>query len=302
MEMKPQRKNYYTTLKQQDLPLDQNNNYLVKPFLKWAGGKRQLLKEYSKYFPDKIKKYYEPFVGAGAVLFHLQHKTSIISDKNKDLINCYNCIKNNVEQVIFELKQHKNEVDYFYYIRDIERTADFLNFTDEQKAARIIFLNKTCFNGLFRVNSQGQFNVPFGKYNNPNFNNEIVLHAVNKYLNATNITILNEDFAVALENAEKGDFVYLDPPYDPISDTSSFTGYNMDKFNKEDQERLRDCIDNLTEKGCKVMLSNSSTEFIKKLYNERCYKIIPIPAIRSINSDPTGRGKIEELLILNYAI
>ena len=170
--------------------------------------------------------------------------------------------------------------------------------TPLERASRIIFLNKTCYNGLFRVNSQGQFNVPYGNYKNPTIVDSIIIKAISNYLNQNTITISNLDFEEAVKESKKGDFIYFDPPYDPISDTSSFTGYNLDKFGKEEQCRLKHVYDKLTEKGCKVMLSNSATEFIRNLYST--YKIITIPASRNINSVATGRGRIDELLILNY--
>lgn len=292
----------YHTIEQKDFFVDKNKNLLARPFLKWAGGKRQLLKEYKNYIPINRKVYYESFVGAGAVLFHLQPKKAYINDKNEELINCYKVIKDNVEELIQALHVHRNEKEYFYELRDVAKSPEFKSYSDVTKAARIIYLNKTCYNGLFRVNSQGFFNVPFGKYNKPNIVDEIVLRAVNQYLNNNDVAILNEDFALSLEGAQKDDFVYLDPPYDPISETSSFTGYNLDKFSRSEQERLRDCVENLTSKGCKVMLSNSSTDYIKELYSDKQFTIKAIPAIRSINSISTGRGKIDELLIMNYEI
>jgi DNA adenine methylase len=202
---------------------------LARPFLKWAGGKRQLLPDILKYAPpkSKIKRYYEPFVGAGALLFELQPKRATINDSNSDLINCYRIIKDNVEELFEELSHHKNEKDYFYSIRELDRTPKYTKLSNVEKASRIIYLNKTCYNGLFRVNSQGQFNTPFGKYKDPKILDETVLKAVNKYLNNSDVTILNTDFENAVSNAKKEDFVYFDPPYDPLSDTSSFTGYDI---------------------------------------------------------------------------
>ena len=162
----------------------------------------------------------------------------------------------------------------------------------------ILYLNKTCYNGLFRVNSSGQFNTPYGKYKNPNIVNEIVLRAVNKYFNDNNIQILTGDFADAVANAQKGDFVYLDPPYDPISNTASFTGYNEGGFNQKEQERLKLVCDELNKKGVKFLLSNSNTEFINNIY--KGYDIIIVKAKRSINSNGNKRGEVEEVLIKNF--
>lgn len=278
----------------------QKKNPLVQPVLKWAGGKRQLLPEISKYIPKKITTYYEPFLGGGAVLFHLQHKKAVINDFNTELINMYNVIKYNLEELIEDLEKHKNEEEYFYYIRALDRTIEFNNLTNVQKASRIIYLNKTCYNGLFRVNSSGEFNTPFGKYKNPNIVNEITLRAVSKYLNDNDVTLLNGDFEDALKNIRKGSFVYFDPPYYPISDSSSFTGYTLDGFSKEDQERLKKLCDKLTAKGVKFLLSNSSAPFILDLYKD--YKVELVNATRSINSNGAKRGEINEVLVRNYEL
>jgi len=273
-------------------------NKLAQPFLKWAGGKRQLLPEIRKYVPKKFNTYYEPFVGAGAVLFDIQPKKAVINDINLELINTYKVIKDNVDELIEDLKKHKNEKDYFYEIRDLDRKEEFKELSLVERSSRIIYLNKTCFNGLFRVNSQGQFNVPFGKYKNPQIVNEIVLRAVHNYLNSNDVTILNEDFETVVANAKKGDFIYFDPPYDPVSDTSSFTGYSLDGFNKDDQIRLRDTFVELDKKGCKVLLSNSATDFIKDIYKD--FHIEIVSASRNINSVASKRGKIDEVLVMNY--
>ncbi|MCM3033670.1 DNA adenine methylase [Niallia sp. MER 6] len=275
-------------------------NKLTQPFLKWAGGKRQLLPEIKKYIPKKINTYYEPFIGAGAVLFDLQPKKALINDINSELINTYKVIRDDVDNLLEELKKHINEQDYFYEIRDLDRTPKYKDLSDVEKAARIIYLNKTCFNGLFRVNSQGQFNVPFGKYKNPQIVNEIVLRAVNHYLSNNEVTILNGDYETAVANATKGDFVYFDPPYDPVSDTSSFTGYSLDGFNRDAQIRLRDVFVELDKRGCKVLLSNSATDFIKDIYSD--FNIEIVSASRNINSVASKRGKIDEVLVMNYEL
>jgi DNA adenine methylase len=273
-------------------------NKLAQPFLKWAGGKRQLLPEIRKYIPKKINTYYEPFLGAGAVLFDIQPKKAVINDVNTELINTYIAIRDHVDELINDLKKHKNEKEYFYAIRDLDRKEEFKELSLVEKASRIIYLNKTCFNGLFRVNSQGHFNVPFGKYKNPQIVNEIVLRAVHNYLNSNDITILNVDFEKAVENAKKGDFIYFDPPYDPVSDTSSFTGYSLYGFDKDDQIRLRDLFVELDKRGCKVLLSNSATDFIKDLYKD--FHIEVVSANRNINANASRRGKIDEVLVMNY--
>ena len=275
-------------------------NELLQPFLKWAGGKRQLVPVIRQYIPHKFNLYFEPFVGAGAILFDLQPRTSLINDANAELINCYRVIKDDPEALIAHARQHKNTNEYFYRLRRIDREDAFKNLSPLERASRIIFLNKTCYNGLFRVNSQGQFNVPFGNYTNPVIVDEIVIRAVSRYLNEAQVEISNEDFQIALSGASRGDFVYLDPPYDPLSDTSSFTGYNLNSFNKDEQRRLRDVCDDLTTRGCKVLLSNSATDFIRDLYSDtNRYTIVAVEANRNINSVATSRGKISEFLIFN---
>lgn len=275
-----------------------NKNKLLKPFVKWAGGKRQLLPEIKKYIPEEYSTYYEPFVGGGAVLFHIQPEKFVINDVNREIVNVYNTVKNEVENLITELKSYENDADFYYKIRAIDRVENFSNLSNVKKAARVIYLNKTCFNGLFRVNRQGQFNVPFGKYKKPNIVNEDTLRAVNQYFAQAKGEILNTDFAECLSKAKKDSFVYLDPPYDPVSNSSSFTGYTLSGFNRYEQERLKTTCDKLNQKGCKFLLSNSATDFIKDLYKD--YKIEIVKAGRSINSKASKRGKIEEVLIRNY--
>ncbi len=271
----------------------------MQPFLKWAGGKRQLLSQFKPFIPEiGDSTYYEPFLGAGAMLFHLRPKNAVVNDINSELYNVYSVIKDKelFEELIEDLKKHINEKDYFYEIRAWDRTEEYKNISPVKKASRFIYLNKTCFNGLYRVNSKGQFNVPFGKYKNPEIVNEAVLREVHDYLNNNNITLLNVDFEEAVKDAKSGDFVYFDPPYDPLSETSSFTSYAQEGFGKEDQLRLRDTFRELNARGCKVMLSNSDTPFIREIYQE--FKIITVQANRAINSKANGRGKINEVLVL----
>lgn len=278
-------------------------NQQVKPFVKWVGGKRQLVpvlveKHLPQEYNSNYNSYYEPFLGGGALLFTLQLKKAVINDINSELINCYQVIKDSVDELIDDLKRHENNKNYFYAIREWDRNQDYKNKTSVQRASRIIFLNKTCYNGLFRVNSQGQFNVPFGKYKKPNILESDVLKAVNKYLNQNQIEILNLDFQEAVKDAKRGDFIYFDPPYDPVSDTADFTSYHITRFRREDQLRLKKTFDYLTSRGCKVLLSNAYTDFIVNLYKD--YNQTKISASRAINSNANKRGKVAEILVKNY--
>lgn len=274
-------------------------NKLVAPVVKWVGGKRQLLDEITPLLPKRVTNYCEPFLGGGAVLFSIQPSKAIVNDLNADLITVYEVIRDDVEALIESLKKHENTSEYFYTLRDIDRDkASYQSLSKVEKASRLIYLNKTCFNGLFRVNSSGEFNSPFGHYKNPNIVNEPVLRAVSKYFNTSNITFYSEDFAETLSRVHKGGFVYLDPPYDPVSDTARFTGYNKGGFDRSEQLRLKRCCDELTQRGVKFMLSNSATEFIKELYQE--YDITIVKAKRAINADASKRGAIEEVLVRNY--
>jgi len=267
------------------------------PFIKWAGGKKQLLEQINKYLPKNFNKYLEPFIGGGALFFYLLPNKAILIDNNEELINCYRVIQNKIGELIISLKKHKNEKDYFYKIRSIDRNpVEFKKLSDVERASRTIYLNKCCFNGLYRVNSKGEFNVPFGKYENPKFCDEQNLLAVNTVLK--DVQIINGDFKECLELAEKDDFIYFDPPYQPISTTANFTSYTKENFNKEDQVRLFKVYKELDNRGCKVMLSNSYNEFILDLYKK--YDLKTVYARRAINSDASGRGQIKEVLIINY--
>lgn len=274
-------------------------NPLVSPVVKWVGGKRQLLQDILKHIPDKYSTYYEPFVGGGAVLFHLQPRKMVINDINEELMNVYNVICNNVEELIEDLKKHKNEADYFYKIRELDRDREkYAQLNNIERASRIIYLNKTCYNGLFRVNRQGEFNTPFGRYKNPNIANEATLKAVNNYFNKAKITLKCGDFEEAVKGIRKGGFVYFDPPYDPVSESANFTGYDKGGFDKDEQIRLKKLCDKLNNRGVKFLLSNSSTEFILNLYKD--YNITIVKAKRSINSKGDGRGDVNEVLVKNY--
>lgn len=270
----------------------------LTPFLKWAGGKRQLLSEIKKHIPDNINTYYEPFVGAGAVFLDLQPQTAIINDINSELINCYKVIRDNPEKLILELSKFVNSEEEFYKIRNWDKEKNYEKRSDIEKAARTIYLNKTCFNGLYRVNSKGCFNTPYGKYKNPSFIQEENIYNLSKYFKSAKIQFLNKDFENVLKEAKKGDFVYLDPPYYPINKTSSFTGYSQNGFSEKEQIRLKNVLDVLNSKGVFFLLSNSCCDFIKNLYKN--YEIIEIFAKRNINSVGNKRDGVKEVLIKNF--
>lgn len=264
-----------------------------------GGGKTQLLKQYSSIYPKKFNRYFEPFLGSGAVFFGIKQKFnpkySILSDVNGDLVNTFKTVRDNPEKLIKLLKWHKekdNSQEYFNKQRDI-----FNNMKGGlEKAALFIYLNKTCFNGLYRVNSEGKFNVPFGKYKKPAIVQEDKIRKASKLLQGVKIFV--SDFINAVNKAKEKDFVYFDPPYFPLSKTSSFTSYQKDTFLEKEQRQLAELFKKLDKKGCFVMSSNSDTDFIKSLYTN--YKIHPIKARRMINCNGSGRGKINEIVVTNF--
>ncbi len=275
-----------------------------KPFVKWVGGKRQLLKQFREmdlYPPHNFNPlssaYFEPFVGGGAVFFDLLPQKAVLSDLNKELVITYNIIKNDINALIGSLKKYKYEKEYYLKIR----AKKIENLSDLEIASRFIYLNRTCFNGMYRVNKDGGFNVPFGKYSNPTICDEDNLRKVSSALK--NVKIENEDYKKVLGKAKKGDFVYFDPPYYPVSKTASFTSYTKEDFLDKEQIELRDTFLALTKRGCFVMLSNSDTPFINKIYKEiekYGVKITRVRAGRAINSKGSKRGKINEVLVTNY--
>jgi DNA adenine methylase len=271
----------------------------VLPFLKWAGGKRQLLPQLIKYRPAAYTQYCEPFLGGGALLFHLQPPSALVNDINPELINVYQQIRDNVHKLIASLKRHKTDEAYFYKVRGQDRSGRYSNMSPLRRASRVIFLNKTCFNGLYRVNSQGQFNVPYGKYKNPNIVNESTLLAVSAYLQSSKITFTCTSFPSLEKSIMKQSFVYVDPPYHPVSNTASFTGYASNGFSEADQVRLQEFCERLiVDKNCFVLISNSYTNFIRKLYSTPRFELNKIEALRSINSVGKMRGKVPEALIV----
>ncbi|RDX01042.1 DNA adenine methylase [Listeria kieliensis] len=278
-------------------------NTLITPVVKWVGGKRQLLDEISNLIPKNISTYVEPFVGGGAVLFDLQPNKAIVNDYNEELINVYNVIKNKPEELIDMLKHYKekNSEEFFYEVRALDRTDSYKTIGNIDKAARMLYLNKTCYNGLFRVNRAGQFNSPYGKYKDPNIVNEVAIRAVSDYFNNCNIKITSGDYKEALKNLRKGAFVYFDPPYMPISSSSSFTGYTELGFGLEKQTELRNECLKLHSKGIKFLLSNSYSPEILDLYSDTSiFTIKVVRANRNINSKANKRGEINEVLIYNY--
>ena len=269
------------------------------PVVKWVGGKRQLLPQILPLIPKRMTAYCEPFLGGGAVLFALQPKRVLVNDLNQDLITVYRVIKEDADALIEHLSRHENTPEYFYRIRDLDRDKEaYAAMSDVEKASRLLYLNKTCYNGLFRVNASGAFNSPYGLYRRPNIVNEQTIRGVSRYFNSCDITFFSGDFASVLEQVPKGGFVYLDPPYDPVSDTASFTGYNRGGFGREDQVRLKECCDALTARGVKFLLSNSATPFIRELYGS--YRVSIVQARRAVNSVASRRGAIEEVLVRNY--
>lgn len=274
-----------------------------KPFLKWAGGKSQLLDQFAPFIPREFGHYHEPFTGSAAVfwfLFTLKSRgelnfgSSRLTDSNAELINCYEVVRDDVLQLIEKLRNHrdKHEKDYYYQIRALSNRE----MSKAERAARFIYLNKTCFNGLYRVNRAGKFNVPIGSYQKPRIFDERTLLAANRALQDVMLQIA--DFRDVVHHAKKGDFIYFDPPYAPLSKTSSFTSYTSDQFGSVEQEALALTYSDLDKIGCKVMLSNSWVEEIQKLY--KGYNCIEVKASRAINSKADKRGKISELLVLNY--
>lgn len=268
----------------------------VRPVLKWAGGKGRLLPELMGRLPKCFARYHEPFVGGGALFFKLASRQQItqaaFSDINPALIEVYIALRDCVEEVIDILKQHYYDEAYYYTIRALDPAALSL----PERAARVIFLNKTCYNGLYRENRSGQFNVPFGRYKNPTICDEPNLRAASALLQEVDLE--QRHFATALDKAQPGDFVYFDPPYHPLSSTSNFTAYSRYGFSEQDQVQLRDTFAELTRRGVRAMLSNSSAPLIYDLY--RPYAVHTVYAARAINSKAAARGKIAEVIVCNY--
>jgi DNA adenine methylase len=282
----------------------------VHPFIKWAGGKGQLLSELDKLIPSQFNRYFEPFLGGGAMFFYMMSRgmrfNAYLSDTNRELITGYRAIKDNVKEVIrllqkyeTEYKRHrpycKEQQEYYFQLRNA-RNNNLPSSNDVEIASRLIALNKTCFNGLYRVNRRGEFNVPPGKYKNPPICDSSNLENVSKVL--AGATILTDDYRDVTQNAQKGDFIYLDPPYQPLNNTSYFTAYTKDGFDDRDQSQLANVFRKMTDKGCLVLLSNSDTPYIRELYSG--FRIKEVKAQRAINCKGSKRAGHKELIISNY--
>jgi DNA adenine methylase len=274
-----------------------------KPFVKWAGGKRQLIPILNENLPKSFGTYYEPFIGGGALLFHILTERNAqkcsISDLNSDLVLTYTTIRDKIDGLISSLKNHeknyqKDSKTYYYSVRESNPRSEI------EKTSRLLFMNRTCFNGLYRVNSKGKFNVPLGRYTNPNIVNEDNLRSVSAILNTSKVAIKCRDFESVLRDAKKGDLVYFDPPYQPVSNTANFTSYTNKSFTYEDLNRLAELCLKLDSKGCKVLLSNSDSKEVAKIFSDKPWKINKIQANRSINSNSKKRTGHFELLIKNY--
>jgi DNA adenine methylase len=270
---------------------------LARPVLKWAGGKSRSLPDILAALPERIDTYYEPFIGGAAVFFALasekRFKKAVLSDRNPALIDVYSALKKDPEGIIKVLRTYVHDQDEYYQIRSLDpKTLDA-----SERAARMIFLNKTGYNGLYRVNSRGEFNVPFGRYKNPNFCDEDALRLASRAL--AKVKILVGDFEEVSSGAEAGDAVYFDPPYDPVSKTANFTAYHHEEFGREDHARLKNAFDRLAARDVAVVLSNSDTEFTNELF--RSWKPKKINVSRPINSKATHRGTVRELLVVSNA-
>jgi DNA adenine methylase len=266
----------------------------AKPFLKWAGGKGRLIAQYQPFLPKEFDTYYEPFLGGGALFFNLRPQRAVLSDINPELVNVYVCVRDRVDDLIKHLEHHaaNHSHDYYYLTRSSSPDASI------ERAARLLYLNKTCFNGLYRVNAQGQFNVPMGRYSNPRICDPALLRAASEALQSA--TIIQRSFKDVLDsNLSAQDFVYFDPPYQPLSSTSNFTSYSRDAFTAEHQTQLRDIFAQLAQQKVQVMLSNSDCPFIRELYKSFAIHTHTIQAARAINASATKRGKINEVLIVS---
>ena len=272
------------------------NKQTTNPFLKWAGGKRQLISEIYPRIPLIEGRYIEPFMGAAAIFFRISPHNSWLNDINEELVNCFRTVRDEVDQLIKVLSGYRYEREFYYKIRGLDRQEGGLSKLDKiERAARFIFLNRTGFNGLYRVNSKGQFNVPFGRYQNPDIVIKEKLLACHRLMQNTKITQMH--FREVLSKVKRGDFVYLDPPYLPLSKSSNFTGYDKSRFGDEEQLELAEFLHYFNRNNIRFLASNADHHNIHKLYEG--LQITKVYAKRSINSNPTKRNQIGELLISN---
>lgn len=282
------------------IPFSERETPVLPLFLKWAGGKLQLIEQFENLFPPDFCNYYEPFIGSGAVFFYLKSKSKpnkvILSDTNEELINCFAVVRDKPSELIEVLLNHRkrHSKQYYYEVRDLESER----LDSVSRAARMIYLNKTCFNGLYRVNSKGEFNVPFGDYKNPSIFNRNTLYRASQMLQDAVLRVMT--FDKVLDFAGKDDFVYFDPPYIPLSKTSSFTRYSKSEFSIKEQNQLSEVFRALDSMGCFVMLSNSDHSLIRELYRDYDKNIVVVRAKRKINSVGSKRGAINEIVVTNY--
>ncbi len=264
----------------------------AQPILKWAGGKRRLMADLCSRLPARFGGYFEPFFGGGALFFHLQPALARVSDVNGELVNLYRVTRDHVEALIDDLQRHRYERNYYYAMR----ATDPGTLTAVQRASRTIYLNRTCFNGLYRVNRRGQFNVPMGRYQDPVICQPDRLRAASGLLAVADIR--EADFTWILDEARPGDFVYFDPPYQPLSATANFTSYARDDFSEKDQAHLAEVFATLARRGVKCMLSNSDTPLVRELYADfRCDQVL---APRAISRRGDGRQSVSEVIVLSY--
>ena len=271
---------------------------MVDPILKWAGGKRSLVPHILSLFPVdyKTRVYHEPFIGGGAVFFKIRPRAGSINDINSHLVNFYWVVRDKPEELISQGRLYTYDEESYYLLRD---RFNQQGLSDVEYAALLLYLNKTAFNGLYRVNSKGEFNVPFGRYKNPTIVPERRIRAASRILQK--VEIFNKDFSYVLDYAKEGDLCYLDPPYQPVSETASFTSYSSEGFDLNEQRRLRDLCIELDERGILFVLSNSYTEPILDLYKETKFQIKVTQAKRAISSKPSTRGPINEVLVTNIS-
>lgn len=272
----------------------------LKPVTKWVGGKRQLLPMLHQYLPKQFKRYFEPFVGGGALLFDLAPAQATINDANGELMNVYQVIKDNQQALIEQLQRLavQNSKDFYLHIRALDRSNVYETLTDVQKAARLLYMLRVDYNGMYRVNSHNQFNVPYGRQKNPTIVNVDNIMAVHDYFVSNDVEMCHGDFEDVVVSAQAGDLVYFDPPYVPLNPTSSFTSYTKDNFGDFEQKRLATCVRELDKRGVYVMLSNSDTHYVRDLYKD--FHIHTVQAKRSVSANAKSRGNVTEVLVTNY--